>query len=436
MSRVAPSARHRKQTSIEPSLPRIGPPARDQVLLRIIAPALATSCALMLLLGAVFVMQIVCQTDLYFVRKQEMLGLDIQDFFYGGQLWATGQSPYSWWRYVTPPLPAAISALFVSLGWQRFLALALIVSVLSCAIGYTVVVHAFYKLQSPTGRIITALGLACMSISYPFIFLIDRVNIDGMVFALMCGAIVLAEGSWWVVAGSLLAVAASMKLYPLLLFVPIIVHRKRGLLVATVVALLILTLVTGVHPWAEYVSLRLVARGYFFRINENGSLVNFCHFIAMLIGAQGGFAYAGYGLFAVLLGATMMVDVVGYRSGNRDWLFAALGYFPFMVAVPATVYHYSFIILLALIPALCAAARSVMDRWGQAALWVTCAGIALSQTHAVALEKLQTVFRIADSTAQWAYFLPTLGLFLTIVGVLFLKFSRLRIPGGAGPPWE
>jgi hypothetical protein len=38
--------------------------------------------------------------------------------------------------------------------------------------------------------------------------------------------------------------------------------------------------------------------------------------------------------------------------------------------------------------------------------------------------------------AQWAYFLPTFGLFLTIVGLLCLKFSRLRIPAGAGPAWE
>ncbi len=392
-------------------------------------PALGVTCALAVWLGAIFVLQILAQSDLYFVRKQEMLGLDIRDFFVAGQSWAAGQSPYASWRYVTPPLPAAISALLVPLGWPRFLAVAIAGSILSCIGGYVLAVRAFDPLPSSTRRAVLLLGLACLFCSAPFLFLIDRANIDGVVFALMTAAILLSEGAWCVIGGTFLAVAMSIKLYPALLLVPVVVHRKSRLLLATLGAFAALVLISGVDMWREYLSSQLLQRGTFFRVNENGSLLNFCHFLATLIGGPGEPVLASYALFAVLLGATVTVDVIRYRRGACDWPFTVFSYFPFMVAVPATVYQYSFVILLALIPLLCAAGQSPTDRWARWAIVMACAGVVLTQSHAVALQRLVTVLQISPGLALWAYFLPSLGLVMSIVGLLWLKIRRLAVAG-------
>jgi hypothetical protein len=421
-------AAHASELTPTTTGPRRAGVAESRALLPLaaVAPALAISGALAFLMGAILVLQVICQSDLYFVRKQETLGLDMKDFFVAGGLWAAGNSPYEWWRYVTPPLPAFLSRFLVPLGWPHFLAVALAVSIASCGAAYALAVGAFYRLRSAAGAAILLLGVSAMAISYPFVFLVDRGNVDGIVFALMCAAIVLAGTSRDVCSGVLVATAASVKLYPAVLVIPMLLHRKWRLLAVTLMALVALALLTGVGACTQYLSSRLLARGTFFRVNENGSLVNFCHFVRLLFGAQQTPAAAGYALFAALLGATVLVDAIALRRGARGWAFTAVSYFPFMVAVPMTVYHYSFLILLALIPSLCAAAESATNRWVRGAIALACAGVVLTQSQAVALEKLLRSLQFSNDLALGAYFFPALGLFLAMVGLLGIKFGRIH----------
>ena len=129
-----------------------------------LTPALVILIMSSLGLGLILMAQILTRPDLYFVNKFG-LGLDYGDSYTASLMVRTGQSPYAVARYVTPPLgaifPAVLAAVFL--------------------------VHRALTRQRPWDDLVFMSVVAVVvMLSYPFYFLMDRVNIDGFVLLLMC----------------------------------------------------------------------------------------------------------------------------------------------------------------------------------------------------------------------------------------------------------
>jgi hypothetical protein len=102
----------------------------------------------------------------------------------------------------------------------------------------------------------------------------------------------------------------------------------------------------------------------------------------------------------------------------RQQMGNALLYFPFMVALPKSVYHYEFVVLIPLLPVLDYLWKETVSPSQRKALWLIALGLALSQWQAVALHIL------TDNII--AYYIPGFGLLLMMAGIGAYKFMQLQ----------
>lgn len=116
-----------------------------------------------------------------------------------------------------------------------------------------------------------------------------------------------------------------------------------------------------VAPYWDDLAILLSKRSNLFQLFENGSLINTFLFLGRLISTtfhlgETLWAYAlSYAviLYAILLSALMLADYKLSREVSpQQQLVNTLLYFPFMVALPKSVYHYEFVVLLPLLPVL------------------------------------------------------------------------------------
>ena len=106
------------------------------------------------------------------------------------------------------------------------------------------------------------------------------------------------------------------------------------------------------------------------------------------------------------------------HTTQKEYFSSVLLYFPLMVAIPQTVYHYEFVLLIPLLPVLSFLWRDKLSTFQQFCLGLMAAGIALSQWHAIAL--------YAITNNMLAQYIPGFGLLLVIIGIFIYKFLSLR----------
>jgi len=343
-------------------------------------------------------------------------GLDYRDFYDASQALVAGKSPYEVARYVTPPLPALVNVPLSLLAWPRAVWIAAALLLVALFGSYALAIALFYPRKSDEANWLLVLGVVGVLLSYPFHFLLDRVNIDSVVLVLMMLAV------WWsgrrpLASGVCLGLAVATKVYPVLLAVPLM-HRRRGkeLAAAGVVLLAAFLVVPGV--WIDF-GRRTLERVTLFDLSENGSIVATFTFLGEGLGALGlSLGHKTWRVLAVLAYVSLFLLssyadwLKGERRGDTAWAVHTLLYFPFMVAMPQQAYHYSLVVLLPLIPAV----GWLWSRDGARArrvLLLMAVGIALSQVQAVAFSHL--VGNIIP------HVVPGIGLLLVMVGATWYK---------------
>jgi len=346
-------------------------------------------------LGCLFVAQAFTQRPIHLVNPF-FLGYDFHDFFVGGQAIAHHQNPYDASRYVTPPLPALITSPMSGMNFADVAPYVCAASVASVVLGIVLFVFAL-KRENKWPLILAAVALT--SVGFPFCFLIDRGNIDGFVF-LFVGlfAFFLSRKQPWL-AGIALGLGACLKVYPLLLLAPLLLRRQYKAAGAVVLTLLASV---AVQPglWLAYVP-NLFTRVSGFRTDENGSVAVVLKLLLFPFSEQNNrlLSVALLGVVAIVLIRCLQLD----RKRNIPDVDLIVEYLPFMMAIPAVVYLYSFVNI---VPVLFLLSRR---------MWFATVGYALTQFNAVAWQQA------TGTTAL--HVLPSLGLVM-IIGALLMEKTR------------
>jgi len=323
-------------------------------------PALIIAAILIFGFGLLNLLQIFFQKDLYYVDKL-WLGADYSAFYCASKHILQGESPYCEFRYLCPPIPAYLN-LIAALCFNKKTAfqLAYFASIFFVLCAYLCSAKVFFNTNNRNLKGILLLGLSTILYSYPFYFLIDRGNSDGIVaFLLVAGLLLLKKNQY--ITGCLWAIAASIKVYPLLLIAPLLIARKFKVIFGFA-AMFVMLILLCPHQWWEYVQTRLFQRidvgGVWFRSEENGSIV--CTTYYLVIAVQKMLNFVGVRLLlvpffkqtAMILYASMLFIMIladwrlVQRSSTIEYLYSVAGfifYFPYMVAVPTTSYHYTLI---------------------------------------------------------------------------------------------
>ncbi len=318
-------------------------------------------------------------------------GLDFKDFYAAAQDLRSGVPIYARPRCVTPPLAAALFLPLSYLPSETALHLFLLLSAL--AVPAAVVVTAIGYLHMPRSQWPTlAIVLAGVMVGYPYMFLLERGNLDGIILFILAGVLV----SWRKhqgVAGFLLAVATASKLYPAVLIIPLIVERRwRALAVLLASCAIFYVCLSG--DWNAYFTERLFARSTFFLVGENVSLSAALHHLRnVFLSRPGDASTEGIGqiataaafLFFAFLG---LLTYGHHRSASRSeglQQLSRLSFLLLMTSVPAHVYPYTELVTIPLVVGLCL-------RWGGGeepsqrallALSVACLGLAQMQSWAL-----------------------------------------------------
>jgi hypothetical protein len=191
-------------------------------------------------------------------------------------------------------------------------------------------------------------------------------------------------------------------------------------------------------PWiGEYYSV-LNSRAQGFRFDENGSLIATMALLTILLGFLN-LSIAGTGIFfapliaAVVYGILIsLVIYADYKQSKemRFDIFVVMMYFPFMVALPKTVYHYSLVICMLLIPMVVYLWKKGARKYQRIWLAAILLGVSLMQWQVIALNRL--------TQNMLAHLVPGLGLLIVMVGISAYKVVSLRptlfAPDGANAP--
>ena len=391
-------------------------------------PAIIISTFIAASFGIISIGHVLSNKPLLFLNYKESYGLDYADFFKASENIINGQSPYdvSTNRYVTTPIPAIANTVFVPLGFDNARILFYFLIPLSLAFGYQLITSMFGFSKIDKDLILTA-GLAALLFGYPFYFLLQRENIDGWVFLFLC------LGLYWLqnpkkewASGLFFSLAIVFKVYPMLIVLPILLSKKWRLVFWIGLWLVLWGSITLF--WFSDFQTALSSRSQsLFRFDENGSLVATISLILILINSLGISSVVSLVnlspiitvlIYGILLSLVIFAD---YKLGRVNKLETSsfIMYFPFMLALPLLVYHYSFIICLILIPTMCHLWGASEDRLQRMIIFAISIGIAMTQWQAIA------TYSLTENMLSHA--IPGLGLLLIMAGIAFLKIYTLRL---------
>lgn len=398
-------------------MPDTQSPASDNALHRI-----ATVCSIEM--AIIVLLQVLCQQSLYFVNGfGKRLGIDYYDPYYiGSRLLHLGQTPYLHGRYSAPPFFAAFNAIFLPIDPQI---LSYGLSVLSFGIlfGCCFFFYKFFHLEDTIPRAAFLRDtLLMIAFSFPFLFLFDRANIDALVLLALWGGLFFLPTAQWL-TGFFFATGFALKLYPIILIVPLLILKKTRAAVSFLLFCGVYVLLQY-DQWSIY-GLRLLRRTTAFRLDENGSLSVAFFYLGKLwdrlVGTGGqaewpciGFSAVAYGL--VLL-ATAACDARIRYEKPADQCGLVLTYFPFMVALPKLVYLYEFIVLLPLAFVCARFARRQDTPAGRRLAGLLAVAIALTQFQGVAFSKL-------TGSLLWQV-VPSLSLLAVMLLLLYAKWRAM-----------
>jgi hypothetical protein len=399
------------------------------------APVIAVLLLLSIFTGLVRLGEIVAQKSVPTVDRCDDVSVDYREVFLASRYLQLGWNPYEAPRYVYPPLPAQLNLLATHLPYEVVKYLVPF-AVLASVLGALVLLNRTFA--PPDGRADTVFVLATagiLSLSYPFQFLFDRGNLDGFVLLLVATGLFALDRAGGL-SGLLFGLAVALKVYPILLALPL-VAKGRWKAVAAMAALLFVLFELSMELWLFFLQDRVLDRGSQFRLDENGSLAATLGYVEWLLrralGTQAGtLAEVGPSslwrpTYLTLL-ALMVWRDARTRSSDRRHLCADLAlYFPFMIAVPQLAYHYQLVWLLGLLPVVGWLWMSAEGRAERISLVAMTFGIALSQFPAVAMHKM-----IGSVLPQAV---PGGGLLMAMLGAVAVKWTRAA-PGATPCPTD
>ncbi len=356
-------------------------------------------------------------------------GLDYVDFYWASAHLVVKGTPYVSPRYVTTPIPALLNIPLALLGLKAASVLLLALIPLSVFAGYLLIAKAWGLAREEE---VPLAGFLLVLVSYPFYFLLERENIDGWVFLFLAGGVwaSLTNKRAWL-SGLLFSLAIVFKIYPALVILPLILYRRKKVLLWLFLWLALWGIVS--LPWLTEMLAAVSQRTHLLRLDENGSLAALALVVwgaASELGLHLSSAsiarlstLTAYVLYGVLLFPVLYADfkqgAAAFPDGSE-----IVAYFPFMVAVPSTVYHYSYIVLLALVPLLTHWQRKRLEQRFARPFFLIAVGVSLSQWQAIALARL--------TQNPLSHALPALGLLLIMLGIGWYKMLMLLpLSGGA-----
>ncbi len=365
-----------------------------------------------------FIVTIVAQTPVKLVG-QIYLGLDFKDFWTAAGDVLAGRDPYLSPRFVTPPLSWIP---FLPLSWlsrPQATLVFLCVNATALVIGIRALVR-FYRLESSLVLVIAIIG----AFSPATLMLLDRGNLDGLVFLPLCAFIALQPNR--MTSPLALAAATCLKLYPGIFILAFIAHRRIGAALIAGGAVLSTVVLMPAGDLA-FLHSQLVRAGGM-RIEENLSGLAPFWAIDELLSQVGTIGLGlhpalltGAMLYAGALGTCLWLDgkLIG-RVGNPDMRLLLATYAGFCISMPSLVFLYSGVCLFIPLAAL-----------GQR-------GLSASPTRlrgfALALGLTMLPARSFDLTlgADWAKalnLLPIAGSVLLIVEAVGLRFDLRQSSG-------
>ena len=366
----------------------------------------------------------IVQSPVRLVDRQ-LPGLDFRDFRTAAADALAGLDPYLRARFVTPPpswLPfVPFAPLPLAVAVPAFLA----ANVAALAAGVALLVR-HHRLGATSA---VAVALTC-ALSPSTVMLLDRGNVDGLVFLLTCLALTLRPDRW--AAPLSLAAATCLKLYPGILVAALAAH---GRVRAAAVAGAAILMAVAAMPLGDLAFVHgQVVRAGGMRLDENiGALTPFWlldHNLAF--GDVGGVPVRPFTLMAVLaygaaLCACLLCDArLAGRVGEPDRRLLMASYAGFFLGLPSLVYLYSGVCLL--IPLAALAQRGL--RASPLRLNGMAVAIGLAMVPARSLD-----LTVGGGWAWDVNIVPTIGTLLFIVEATRLRFDFLARTGGgwSGP---
>jgi hypothetical protein len=400
-------------------------------------PAIIISIFIMASFGVISLVHIVLNKPLLFLNYRNSSGAvwsDYADFFQASEKILNGQNPYevttnrydkSDSLYVTTPIPALANIVFVPLGFNKARLLIYLLIPLSLAFGYWLITSTFH-FEEVDRKLVLMTGLIGLLFGYPFYFLLQRQNIDGWVFLFLClGLYWLSKPKKEVFSGLFFSLAMVFKIYPILMFLPIILNRKWRLFFWVGIWLALWGAIS-LFWFPELRSALTMRAQSIFRFDENGSLVATISLLSILFDALGMsnanlvIRYSPLVAALVYSLSLSLIIFADYKLGkdNKYELYQYTLYLPFMIALPQIVFHYSFIICLILIPTMCHLWRMSEDGLQRSTIFMMSLGIALTQWQAFA------VFNLTNNILS--HIIPGLGLLVIMIGVVIFKIVTMR----------
>ncbi|MCP4121039.1 MAG: DUF2029 domain-containing protein [Bacteroidetes bacterium] len=306
-------------------------------------------------------LQLYGQVDLFPVDRI-WLGMDYGEFYFRFKDYLNdGKPPYYNERFVTPPLSLFVGGIFQHFKFEVAVKLFLGLNVFCVFFGILFISGKKLFDLPERGTIFKVMIMLIAFLSFPVHFLIDRGNLDGIVFLLVAIGFYFFRSNKYV-TGITWALAVLLKLYPLLLFAMALIRRDRKILVSGLLVMVSFVVLTPVMHY-EFVTVRILGdlfhygvdesiRFANFRMDENGSLVNFFISFLHLIGIK---QYPDY-LFTAINGLYLLLLCVFLYRSMKIKSNSIVAYFliiPFMVAIPRIAYLYEYTILLLWLPLIC-----------------------------------------------------------------------------------
>lgn len=258
--------------------------------------------------------------------KRYFFGLDFYDFYTAYSIWKLGGNPYQSTRLVTPPPSILVGGLLHSYGFDfsRY-----VFSAVNVALILTAILLIGNKFSFSNKTKIYLAGITFLY--YPFLFLIDRGNLDGLV--LICiTMLIISESNWKKIAW--ISLAGSLKLYGLLALAVFIRKRQWSLAIGTILVFALLLL--PFHSLMLHFFHNLTARGTVLTGTENISPAAILGYFGRTL--QGKIVYVLFWIVTLFI----VLIYAGQRS-PIDLIFMCL---PWMAALPLQVYPYTGLLLL------------------------------------------------------------------------------------------
>ena len=208
----------------------------------------AVALFLILHMAAIGILQFFTRKPIFFVEPW-FFAADYYQFFLGSQHLLRGGSLYDSYMFAVPPPFGLINVILVPLGFNAARMTMVAIILTACVYAYAHVVNWIRSERADQAILWLAGGLAALH-SLPFYSLIARANLDACVVALMILGLIRLAGRP-VLGGVALGLAAALKLYPMLLVIPLVIDRRWRTL-AAMVSTLAACVVATPRLWRQY----------------------------------------------------------------------------------------------------------------------------------------------------------------------------------------